>query len=417
VDRAFSCPYHSAVNYDESIDWLYSTQNFGIKLGLENTKRLLGEFSLLPLPEGMKVIHVAGTNGKGSVCSFAERILRDAGVTTGLFTSPHLVTFRERIRVCGEMIPEADVARILTEIHEHIADWKAHPTFFEISLALAMQHFQEKNCEVAILETGMGGRLDSTNAIPANVSVITPIGLDHQQWLGDTIREIAGEKAGILKPDTPVIAGDLHPEARDVVGRRALALGIPYIEAHPLPEDWKLGLSGSHQRGNAALAVEAACRVEEDRLTRDGIRDSLAKANWPGRFQIIEDRFVLDGAHNAEAAEMLCETWRENFPEKKAHLIFGAADSKDVAGIFRELLPILQSVTFVPIKSERRFSTDEMKAALIEAGAADLPTASKGSLAEALEKASTPTLVAGSLFLVGETLGILQEKNFEVSLQ
>lgn len=405
------------MNYDESIDWLYSTQTFGIKLGLENTERLLRHFDLLPLRSGLKVIHVAGTNGKGSVCAFSERILREAGVKTGLFTSPHLITYRERIQVGGEMIPEEDVARFLTEIRELVVDWEEHPTFFEISLVMAMRHFHERKCEVVILETGMGGRLDATNAIPANVSVITPVGLDHQQWLGDTIREIAAEKAGILKPETPVIAGDLHPDARDVIGRKALTLGIPYIEAHPLPEDWQLGLPGPHQRGNAALAVEAVCRVEGERLTRDGIRDSLGNTTWPGRFQVIDERVVLDGAHNPEAAEVLRATWQEKFSGEKAHLIFGAAESKDVVGIFRGLLPILASVTFVPIKSERRLSAEEMKKALVEAGGEEIPASPADTLPEALEDRTAPVLIAGSLFLVGEALGFFESEPFEVSLQ
>ena len=288
VDRAFFVSVGSSVlNYQESIDWLYGTQTFGIKLGLENMSRLLAECGLGSLPDSMEVIHVAGTNGKGSVCAFSEQILRDAEIKTGLFTSPHLITYRERIRVNGEMIDEETVARLLTGLRDRVSDWETHPTFFELSLALAMQFFAEEKCEVVILETGMGGRLDATNAVQSKVSVITPIGLDHQQWLGETIREIAGEKAGILKPTVPVVVADLHPEARDVVGRKALTLGIPYIEAHPLPPEGPRGLAGPHQRENAALAVEATCRIAGERLTQEGIQQSLAVTKWPGRFQEV----------------------------------------------------------------------------------------------------------------------------------
>lgn len=420
MDRASCFPYPSPVQYRESIDWLYGTQMFGIKLGLENTTRLLTELGLLPLPEGRKVVHVAGTNGKGSVCAFTERILRDGGLRTGLFTSPHLVSYRERIRVNGTKVSEERVAAGLSEIRERVGGWDPHPTFFEISLALAMRHFHESGCDVIVLETGMGGRLDSTNAVPSDVSVITPIGMDHQQWLGETLREIAAEKAGILKPNVPVIAADLAPEARDVVGRAALELEIPYIEAHPLPEDWEPGLKGPHQRENAALAVEAACRIAGDRLTREGIRESLARTSWPGRFQRISDRVVLDGAHNPEAAAVLRRTWESEFPGEKAHLVFGAADSKNIEGIFSALLPVLSSVTFVPIRSERKLPAEAMEEALRRAGGGGMPVRSGDDLATVLEAAKRGegrTLVAGSLFLVGEALGLLGGDEFEVSLQ
>ncbi|HRQ87810.1 MAG TPA: folylpolyglutamate synthase/dihydrofolate synthase family protein [Bacteroidia bacterium] len=409
------------VNYAASIDWLYGTQTFGIKLGLENTRRLLSALGIDPDEPGPAILHVAGTNGKGSVCAVAERILRDAGIRTGLFTSPHLVTYRERIRVDGTMISEEAVADGLSLLCDCVSDWETHPTFFEISLALAMRHFRDAGCEAAVLETGMGGRLDATNALRPAVSVITSISLDHQQWLGGTIREIAAEKAGILKPGVPVIVGDLHPDARDVVGRRALALGIPCLEAHSLPDDWTVGLKGPHQRENAALAVEAACRIDEkERLTREGIRRSVAEVHWPGRFQRIDTDLVLDGAHNPAAAAVLRQTWQDKFGEEKAHLVFGAVGSKDVSGIFAELLPILASVTFVPVKSERRLSVPEMKDALATAGGAALPQSEAETLSDAVAIArghGGRTLVAGSLFLVGEALGHFLGGSFEVSLQ
>lgn len=408
------------MNYRDSIDWLYSTQTFGIKLGLDNVSRLLRETGVTADLRGRKILHVAGTNGKGSVCAFSERILRDAGLRTGLFTSPHLVTYRERIRVSGELIPKAATASLLTRIRERVADWEQHPTFFEISLALATRWFCDEDCEAIVLETGMGGRLDATNAIDADVSVITSLSLDHQQWLGSTLRDIAAEKSGILKRGVPVLIGDLPPDARDVIGRRALALGIPCIEVHPLPAEWKTGLRGPHQRENAALAVEAACRIEGDRLTQEGLRHSLEATRWPGRFQCIDGDLYLDGAHNPEAAETLRRTWETECPGEKAHLIFGAVANKDVTGILRALLPVLSAVTFVPVKSERRLSVEEMRSALVEAGGGGLPYEESDALLPAIEatrRDGGKTLVAGSLFLVGETLGHFLGESFEVSLQ
>ena len=405
------------MDYQESIDWLYGTQLFGIKLGLENVTRLLKETSVTQDQEGRKIVHVAGTNGKGSVCAFTERILRDAGLKTGLFTSPHLVAYSERIQINGEMISEERIAWGLTDIRDRVKDWDSHPTFFEISLVLALRYFCDEGCEVILLETGMGGRLDATNAVNADVSVITSISLDHQQWLGETIREIAMEKAGIIKPNTPVIVADLHPDARDMVGRRALTLGVPCIEAHPLPEEWPLGLKGHHQRENAALAVEAACRVEGDRLSQEGIQHSLAEASWPGRFEVIGDRLVLDGAHNEAAAEALCAAWREAFPGELAKLIFGAAESKDLVAIFKAILPVIGSITFVPIQSERRISAGEMTEAFVTAGGELEKVKSAENLSEALTIGQGRVLVAGSLFLVGEVRAIVEGGDYEVSLQ
>src|SRR5881398_1581511 len=203
------------MTYKEALSWLYSLQRFGIKLGLENIRRLLAALSRsggfqaavgdLEIALPWKVIHAAGTNGKGSVCAMVDSICRAQGRRTGLFTSPHLVTFRERIRVNGEMVSEDAVADGLTTIRNLAADWDPHPTFFEITTALALKYFSEANADMIILETGIGGRLDATNAIQSDVAAITPIDLDHEEWLGNTLAKIASEKAGIIKPRIPVV--------------------------------------------------------------------------------------------------------------------------------------------------------------------------------------------------------------------
>jgi len=232
------------VNYREALAWLYSLQRFGIKLGLENIQRLLNELSRsgglqsaassadatvgdLEIALPYKVIHVAGTNGKGSVCAMIDSICRARGYRTGLFTSPHLVTFRERIRVNGEMISEDAVADGLTTIRNLVADWDPHPTFFEVTTALAVKYFSEANIDVAILETGIGGRLDATNAIQSYVSVITQIGFDHEELLGTTLAEIANEKAGIIKPGIPVVCAPQQREAEEVIRARAAECKAP----------------------------------------------------------------------------------------------------------------------------------------------------------------------------------------------
>src|SRR6516164_8580718 len=247
------------MTYKKALTWLYGLQRFGIKLGLENTRRLLNEIGLGSTRDPRvifggspnnppKVIHVAGTNGKGSVCAMIDSICRAQGYSTGLFISPHLVTFRERIRVDGEMISEEAVADGLTMIRDLMADWEPHPTFFEVTTALALKHFGGAKIEIAILETGLGGRLDATNAVQSDVSVITPIALDHEKWLGNTLAEIAGEKAGIIKPQTPVVSAAQAPEAQNVIRARATECDAPHRFVNESYEQSPIALRGSYQK-------------------------------------------------------------------------------------------------------------------------------------------------------------------------
>jgi dihydrofolate synthase/folylpolyglutamate synthase len=262
------------VNYREALAWLYSLQRFGIKLGLENIRRLIAELSRkgdfqiahggLEAAAPWKIIHVAGTNGKGSVCAMIDSILRAQKYRTGLFTSPHLVTFRERIRVNGEMISEEAVANGLTIIRDLVRNWDPHPTFFEIATALALKHFSDAKIEIAILETGLGGRLDATNAIQSDVSVVTQIARDHEKWLGATLEKIATEKAGIIKPKIPIVSAQQRPEIEKVLRARAKECGAP-IEFVTEPYDkTPIALPGVHQKQNAALAIAAlrAARID-----------------------------------------------------------------------------------------------------------------------------------------------------------
>ncbi|PYI77206.1 MAG: hypothetical protein DMF04_06860, partial [Verrucomicrobia bacterium] len=262
------------MNYGDALAWLYATQRFGIKLGLENIGRLLRSLGIAKLqtPESARasraisgasleslssyhIIHVAGTNGKGSVCAMIDAISRAASHRTGLFTSPHLISFRERIRVNGEMISKHDIACGLTEIRELVSDWEPHPTFFKIVTALGLQHFQKACCEIVVLETGMGGRLDATNAVASNASVITPIDFDHEKWLGHSIAQIAREKAGIIKPGVPVVSAPQREEAEIIIKQRA---GECHAPLQFINEAWtktKISLPGQHQNVNAAVAI------------------------------------------------------------------------------------------------------------------------------------------------------------------
>lgn len=400
------------MTYQEAIDWLYSTQQFGIKLGLEQARRLLRETLALPKP-GVEVIHVAGTNGKGSTCAMIDALARAGGVRAGLFTSPHLIDYRERIRVGGAEIPGESVARYLSELKAHVSGWETHPTFFELTLAVAMRYFRECNCELIILETGMGGRLDATTAVPADVAVITPVAMDHCQWLGDTLEAVAAEKAGIIVPGKPVVSGPQEPAARGVIEQEASGRRSPLTWiAEPLA-GYPVNLPGPHQKWNAALALAAAGHVTLP-LNYDIVKQALATVSWPGRFEKTSlpgtgQAVVLDGAHNEHAARALAETWRAEFPGQKASVVFGAVEGKNTENVLAILAGITEHVHFTPVNSPRALSCGELADALPpDAPPHTCHNTFEHALAAALA-ADSPALVTGSLFLIGQARAALTE--------
>jgi dihydrofolate synthase/folylpolyglutamate synthase len=394
------------MSYKEALVWLYATQRFGIKLGLENISKLLDE---LRLPRGNpRIIHVAGTNGKGSVCAMIDSICRAQGYHAGLFTSPHLVTFRERIRVNGEMISEECVTSGLTEIRDRITNWDPYPTFFEIATALGLLHFAGKDAEIIVLETGMGGRLDATNALQPVVSVITPIDLDHQAWLGDTLEKIAAEKAGIIKREIPIVSARQKPDAEKVLRIRSAACDAP-IQFITEPHKDDVSLIGVHQQENAALAI-AGLRAGEIAVTDDAIRRGLTHIEWPARFQIFDDQIVIDGAHNIAGAQRLVQTWREVFHDEKATLVFGVLKDKNAAEIYRTLSSITDSVLLPTFRGERAMAAEEL-AQIVVLVTPDKECATCASCADAIERVrqeSHRVLIAGSLHFAGEMLAILR---------
>ena len=403
------------MGYREAIDWLFSTQMFGIKLGLDGARRLLKEFLAYP-PHGTQVIHVAGTNGKGSTCAMIDSIARACGRRTGLFTSPHLIDYRERVKVSGQEIPEDVCAAMLTELREICARFEHHPTFFEISLALAMRWFRERECELIVLETGMGGRLDATTAVPADVCVVTPIGLDHTQWLGDTLEAIAAEKAGIFVPGKPVISSPQQPAARFVLEKEANETRCPIIFIDEPLLGYPMALAGEHQQWNAALAVTALHKAGLH-LHSDSVRHGLSTVTWPGRFEEIKPGVILDGAHNPHAAQVLVETWNSVFPGKKAALVFSAVAAKDITGILEILCPLASKIFLCPVNTPRAVTAEELATSL----PADAPPhESFGTFQAAFTAAQahgSPVLVAGSLFLVGEARAFLTGAEFQSSSQ
>jgi dihydrofolate synthase / folylpolyglutamate synthase len=407
------------INYKEALAWLYSLQRFGIKLGLDNIQRLIAGLDVEL--SSARAIHVAGTNGKGSVCAMIDSILRAGKYRTGLFISPHLVTFRERIRVNGEMISENEVATGLTKIRELVGKWDPHPTFFEITTALALKHFTDSQIDIVVLETGLGGRLDATNAVQSNVAVITPIALDHETWLGDSLEKIAAEKAGIIKAKTPIVSAPQLPEAENVIRARAAECEAPLQFVGETYTKSPIALRGEHQKLNAALAVAAIrallkleCNKHSSLPGRKGqvddaaIARGLATVEWPARFQCWDKRTVIDGAHNPAAAKILVETWREVFGDKRATLILAVLSDKDLRKICEALAPIAESILLPKIRTDRAVDPTELQKAFVDLGRKSETSASLGeALAKAREK-SAPILITGSLHFAGEALAHLQ---------
>ena len=411
-------------SYQESLAWLYSLQRFGIKLGLENIQRLIRELDInlgsarasravsgaSPETSGKpRIIHVAGTNGKGSVCAMIDSICRAQKYRTGLFISPHLVTFRERIRINGEMISETEVATGLINIRKLVADWDPHPTFFEIATALALKHFADATIDIVILETGLGGRLDATAAVQSNVAVITSIALDHQEWLGDSLEKIAGEKAGIIKPRTPVVSAPQLSEAEKVIRARATECEGPLQFVAEVYGKSPIALRGEHQKLNAATAI-AAIRAAKIEMDEAAVARGLANVEWPARFQCWDKRTIIDGAHNPSAAKILVDTWREIFGDERATLILAILSDKDLRKICETLAPIVDFVLLPRIRTERAVDPAELQKIFGDLGLSSETFATFGeALAEGRERAA-PILITGSLHFAGEALAHLQGK-------
>jgi len=409
------------LTYAEAIQFLYGLQLFGTNLGLETTRKLA---ALAGHPqEKLRFIHVAGTNGKGSTCAMLESIYRAAGLRVGLFTSPHLVSFRERMQINRQFVAEADIARLVDDLQVLLKQFPAdaHPTMFEVVTVMALKYFAEQKCDLVIWETGLGGRLDATNIVTPLASVITNIAFDHTQWLGDTLEKIAAEKAGIIKPGVPVITAAREPEVLAVIERVAREKGSPCTRAEINPafsHKHPAGLAGEHQQANAALAV-ATIEVLQSRVpvTDAQIHAGLAQVTWPGRLQLVErggQKILLDGAHNVAGAEVLRAALRAMSVEFAGPangapvLIIGVLADKNWQAMCAILAPLARKIIAIPVASTRTAEATELAAVLRTAH----PQAETGVLknvAAAINacKDEPFVVVAGSLYLIGEALEVL----------
>ena len=430
------------MTYSAAIQFLYDLRWFGAKFGLTNTFKLA---ALAGNPQGkLRFIHVAGTNGKGSTCAMLESIYRAAGLRVGLFTSPHLVAFSERIQVDRHPIPRSDVVRLVSEMRHLLEQgWEPspaesdgiseaplegapaqqateqHPTFFEVVTVMALKYFCAQKCDLVIWETGLGGRLDATNIVTPLVSVITNVQYDHQNYLGETLASIATEKAGIIKAKTPVITGAQAPEALRVIAETAARQGspltvVPPAAAHEPPlNTLALPLLGEHQRMNAAVALATVQALEPViPLNEAVVHRGLAGVDWPGRLQLFNPsprhKVLLDGAHNVGGAEMLAAALKQYFPGAKPSLVLGILRDKDWSRMCQILAPLAGRVLLVPVHNERSAEPHGLaeicRKANPKAEILECP-----SLATALDATRRDRFVtiAGSLYLVGEAMELL----------
>ena len=423
------------------VDWLYGLQHFGVKLGLGNIRRLL---DILDRPQAAyPSISIAGTNGKGSVAVMLHSMLGASGLRAGLFTSPHLVRPNERIRIGDDDIDDAGLERQLRRMRETIAAalergaLETHPSFFEVITATALQSFRERGVQAAVLEVGLGGRLDATNAVDAGLSVIVSIDYDHTKTLGPTLENIAREKAGIVKPNAPLVSGAEAPSVIRVLQAICRERGAPLVDARDavrlVAEDGpivalesdrqrydglRLGLPGRHQIHNARVALAAFEQFAERagfEPDPNAVRAALASVRWPGRLQWVrgsrgQGDLLLDGAHNAAGARALAEFLR-GLPGPEPVVLFGAMHGKQVTEMIEPLAPLVREVVITRPSVERAMDPDEVAAILC--GHVDhietVPDPSRAlDRARQLAGPERYVLVTGSLYLVGEVLGRLE---------
>lgn len=424
------------MNYEQTLDYLFSLQKFGIKLGLSSTENLLA--GLGDPQNNIPAVHLAGTNGKGSVGSSITSILKTAGYRVGFFTSPHLVSFRERFVVGSkdglEMVSREDVVRLTKKVLE-VCSPEEPPTFFEFVTAMAFKYFEEQQVDLAVMETGMGGRLDATNLVKPLVGVITNISMEHTEYLGTTLSAIAHEKAGIIKRGLPVVTGEKRPHirklfedvckenegmlialGRDVRCRKRKDGGMDYQGLDLKLADIRLKLKGDHQVRNAALALAVIELLKRKNyiVSESDIRQGYLNVSWPGRAEMFDGPkgkapLMLDGAHNPAAARALARLVAD-MDYSRVRLVLGIMSDKDIKGIMGPLLPVVSEVYLTRPQYSRAASVEEMACKIDSFTGTvksfnDIPSAIETAWSESA--AGELVLVTGSLFTVGEARGYL----------
>ncbi|MCF8104990.1 MAG: bifunctional folylpolyglutamate synthase/dihydrofolate synthase [Desulfohalobiaceae bacterium] len=419
--------------YHQELDFLYSLQKYGIKFGLSKTRNLLQDFG--NPHHRRKYIHIAGTNGKGSVAAFLAAILQQAGLRAGLYTSPHLVRFTERFQINSREIDREKVVELSKRLRR-VMNAAEPPTFFEAVTAMGLAYFAEEKTDLDIIETGMGGRLDATNLIRPQVAIITNISLEHRDFLGKDLEAIAREKAGIIKPEVPVVSGARQQKVLEVFrgvarekkaplylagrdfGCRTTATGMHYFGLSCRLNRLKLGLPGPHQAQNAALALAGIELLAASGLNvaAKAVRAGLEKAKWPGRMHLMPGppRILLDGAHNTAAVRALADGLRKDLSYKRLLLVIGVMADKEAGKILDQLLPLADRVIYTRPVYERAMEPETLQ----KYGRKETPGEVVRPLSLALDRArqwagdDDLILVTGSLFTVGEALSCLDPVGF-----
>ena len=427
------------MNYQEAIDYIHSVSWQGCKPGLERITELCHRIG--DPQNGLRFIHVAGTNGKGSFCAMLESILRASGYEAGMFTSPYVEHFEERIQVAGQPISPDELAQITTFVARHADEMREPPTEFELITAIGLEYFRRKNVRVVILECGLGGRLDSTNVIPAPIlAVITGIAKDHTALLGDTEEKIAQEKAGIIKPGCMVLWGGEHEGAKEVILGHAGVLGCKcYGVDYSLLENVRMSicgttfdygryegltipLLGSYQPYNAARVITAAEILREGgvKITDEAVRQGLATAQWKGRFELLsrDPEVIFDGAHNPEGMKYACESIRGYFPNNQVALVMGVMADKDYESMVDMCAPLTDRAFTLTPHNPRALPADDLAQCFGRRGVystahASFEDAVKDAYAYA-KKNACPLICLGSLYSYADfkhTVEKLDSKN------
>jgi dihydrofolate synthase/folylpolyglutamate synthase len=411
------------MTYDEALAFWYGRVNYERKipqpgdLKLDRMRALLHRLG--DPHEKLRTVHVAGSKGKGSTCAMLASVLRCAGYRTGLFTSPHLSDVRERIQIDGELIGRDELAALMAEIKPAVEELESAgepPTFFEVGTAIGFLHFLRQKCDIAVVEVGLGGRFDSTNVLTPMVSIITSISLDHTQMLGETVEQIAFEKAGIIKQGVQLVSGVTEPGPRAVIERVAAERGAPLVQLGHKKAPVRPRLPGEHQRANAAVVVAVVEQLRElgSDITDHAIVNGLRSVDWPARCELLHTRppVVLDCAHNVASAEALIETLDELCLPSRRVLIFAASSDKDIPGMFRVLAPHFRRFYLTRYQQSTRAVPPEQLAAMLpsEVERVLCPTpAAAWNAAVADATPETLVVIAGSVFLAGELRPLLMD--------
>ena len=421
-------------SYQEALEYLYTLQKFGIKFGLSKTSNLLK--SLSNPQNGQKYIHIAGTNGKGSVAAICASIFIEAGLRVGVYSSPHLVRFTERFRINNNEITQEKVIALIDEL-KNVIDKSEPPTFFEAATAMAIAYFAREKTDIAIMETGMGGRLDATNVISPILCVITNISMEHQFYLGSRLSDIAGEKGGIIKNGVDVITGAAQPGVLNVfksicekkrapllqVGKdiryRLTDSGFHYYGIKHRLNRLELGLKGHFQGRNAAIALAVVEVLKEKgvEISNNDIREGLKNVSWPGRMHVLGRRpdILLDGAHNPAAIRVLSASIKTDFKYKRLILVLGVMEDKEIGQILKGIVPLSDYVIYTRPVYPRAADPEDLMA---EAAFLKKPGEAIHCLTDALDRAMEIAgpkdliVVCGSLFTVGEAMTYFDSETY-----